>query len=39
MSDTTSNQASISFIIKIKTGTAHVEATGDTMLAAFPTGT
>jgi len=39
MTDTTSNQASISFVTKIQITSAITEATGDIVLAAFPTGT
>jgi len=39
MTDTTSNQASISFVTKIQIGVAITEASGDLVLAAFPTGT
>jgi len=39
MVDTTSNQASISFIVKIQITTAITEADGDVALVAFPAGT
>jgi hypothetical protein len=39
MVDTTSNQASISFVVAIKITAAITEGTGDIALIAFPTGT
>jgi len=39
MVDTTSNQASISFVVAIQITTGITEATGDIALIAFPTGT
>lgn len=39
MTDTTSNQASISFVVKIQITTAITEADGDVALVAFPPGT